>query len=904
MTFSARKESTLRPVKEKKLSVFLTALICAAAIFVPFMIEGHGYFTFFGDFNVQQIPFYKMCHEAVRTGNVKWSFTTDLGANFIGSYSFYLLGSPFFWLTIPFPTDFVPYLMGPLLILKFACAAFTSYLYIRRFTKTAEAAQIGGLLYAFSGFSVYNIFFNHFHEPLIMFPLLLLAMEMLITENKRGVFALAVAACAVVNYFFFFGMVVFSIIYFFVRLFSGAFKLRFGRVVTLGFEAVLGLGLSAALMVPSLAAILSNSRVSSFLTGWSAITYGKEQIYLNVIECFFFPPDLPARPVFFPGADVKWSSLGGWLPVFGMTGVATLLVHKKRNWMKRLITVCFICAMFPILNSMFYAFNTAYYARWFYMPILIMCLCTVTLFEDRDISFKSGYIYSSVITFAFTLVIGFFPTKNSDGTLTFGLYTQDDSSVFKTRFFVTCAIAIISLIMTYALLKIRQSSLKAFFKSATACVCIVSVLYSVFFIYCGRTHSNEIDSVMIDQLIEGKVTIPDDKNTYRIDVYDGVDNTGMYLGYPCINAFHSVVPGSIMDFYKSIGIERSVGSRPSTSYVSLRSFLSVKYLLNRVNGESFVDDSGNTRMPDFKYLDTDGGYNIYENENYIPYGFSYKYYITEDDFYALKETERSSVLLKAIVLTSKQINEYGRFMKNYKDAPLYEEEETVTEEETLDGAQLGSDGGSTVSEDQNAVKTVKSEFLTDLEKSCAALKKTAGTSFMTDNDGFTATVSRDGDSLVFFSVPYDEGFTATVNGKSAKIEKVNVGFMAVKVGKGISEIRFDYKTPYLSLGIKISAASAVIFLIYIVIAVIYVKRNPDNNFYPEGDELIRKWHREDLFEAAVSYKNEIEEETPEEFDLLDDIPDIGSVTENEKHFYDGGFSIDTDAFNDDEDGKK
>ena len=169
MNFTDKKAMTLRPVKEKKLSVFLTALLCAAVIFVPFIIEGHGNFTFFGDFNVQQIPFYKMCHEAVRSGNIKWSFTTDLGANFIGSYSFYLLGSPFFWLTIPFPTNMVPYLMGPLLILKFALAAFTAYLYIRRFTKTAAAAQIGGLLYAFSGFSVYNVFFNHFNQGFFVF---------------------------------------------------------------------------------------------------------------------------------------------------------------------------------------------------------------------------------------------------------------------------------------------------------------------------------------------------------------------------------------------------------------------------------------------------------------------------------------------------------------------------------------------------------------------------------------------------------------------------------------------------------------------------------------------------------------------------------------------------------------
>ena len=277
LTFSQSKRITLREQKEKKLFTFLLALGVAATFFVPYMILGEGYFTFYGDFNVQQIPFYQMCHQAIREGNINWNWNTDLGANFVGSYAFYLLGSPFFWITLPFPNSFVPYLMGPLLILKFACASLAAYLYIRRFTRTPLAASLGGLLYAFSGFSIYNIYFNHFHEAIIVFPLLLLSLELLINENRRGVFAVCVAVAAITNYFFFFGMVVFCVIYYFVRLFSGAIKFKLSRFLVLIFEAVLGLALAAALLVPSISAIMGNSRISNFLMGWSGITYGKEQ---------------------------------------------------------------------------------------------------------------------------------------------------------------------------------------------------------------------------------------------------------------------------------------------------------------------------------------------------------------------------------------------------------------------------------------------------------------------------------------------------------------------------------------------------------------------------------------------------------------------------------------------------
>ncbi len=462
MRYSALKLETFGKSKGKGLSTFLIALFVAAAFFIPYIIFDEGYFLFYGDFNVQQIPFYQHCHAAVQSGNLGWDFTTDLGVNFIGSYSFYLLGSPFFLITLLFPNFMVPYLMGPLLILKFALSALTAYLFIRRFTRTPEAARLGGLLYAFSGFSVYNIFFNHFHEAIILFPLLLLSVELLITENRRGFFAFMVAICAIANYFFFFGMVVFTVIYFLVRTASGCYKLTLKGFLWFGFEAVLGLLMSAAILLPTCTAVLSNSRISETLIGWNAIMYGKEQIYANIFECFFFPPDLPARPIFFPDADVKWSSLGGWLPLFSMVGVFACMQQKKGSWTRRLIGIMIFMSLVPILNSAFYMFNYAYYARWFYMPILIMSLVTATATEDHSISWRSPFKWVAGITVTTVLVVGLFPRERVGNEITsFGLFTKDSEGdyTFLLRFLATSAIALVSLAVLGLLLKtIRQTA--------------------------------------------------------------------------------------------------------------------------------------------------------------------------------------------------------------------------------------------------------------------------------------------------------------------------------------------------------------------------------------------------------------------------------------------------------------
>ncbi len=887
MIFSKEKRILLKDQRGRGLSTFLFGLFAAAAMFVPFMISDNGYFTFYGDFNVQQIPFYQSCHAAVRSGQLSWSFITDLGSPFIGSYSFYLLGSPFFWLTLPFPNSFVPYLMGPLLILKFALAALTGYLFIKRFTRTAAAAQIGGLLYAFSGFSVYNIFFNHFHEAIIIFPLLLLSMELLITENRRGLFCLTVALAAISNYFFFFGMAVFCIIYFVIRLSCHAYHLTVWRFSALAFEAVLGVLLATFILIPSILTVLSNGRVSQFQMGWGGIMYSSEQRYLNIIECFFFPPDLPSRPVFFPSANAKWSSLGGWLPLFGMCGALGFVLSKKGSFIKRVICTSAFCAMVPVLNSAFYAFNSSYYARWFYMPILFICLATAISAEDETVDLKRGFRLSAIITVAIAAVIGLFPQKK-DGKIVFGLYTDAgnrESYAYK-RFIIAVVIAISALIVLRLVMLLKKTSLKAFFNTSVALVLVFSVIYGTVFIYGGKTHSHT-KRAMIDSLIEGDVTLPDKQlKGYRIDTYGCADNTGMYLELPTINAFHSVVSTSIMDFYTFIGQKRDVASRPTTDCYSIRSLLSVRYLLNHIDGNSFIDENGETYMPGFKYITSENGYDIYENENYIPYGFSYKYYMAESECALLyKNNDRANIMLKAIVLPDEIAKNYSGNMLHFSEyidsaptAPAVKDEaaEDIPSQTQSSNAEDGSvadssaiDGSSsenTSSENTSSESTSGEElgfdgmdaalsFTTEdavwglnsdlsyeaLSLDAKELKKSGATFVKADDGKFTAHLTRDQSNLAFFSIPYEEGWSVTVNGKKAEIIKANIGFMAVEVPAGNSEVVFTYRTPNLNIAIIVSLSALLVLVLYLAGSLAFKKLHPIKENYPEGERLLAEW---------------------------------------------------------------
>ena len=202
---------------KKSLLAFITAFSIFAVCVGVFLFATRGIWIYYGDFNIQQIPFYIHLHDLIRSGNLCYDWATDLGGSVLGCYSFYILGSPFFWLTVPFKSEWVPYLIPWINALKYGVMALTSFLWFKRHTKTEEAAFMGSLLYAFSGYSGAVLVYNHFHDVCAFFPLWLLCFDLLMEKKKRIPYILMTMLMAIVNYYFFVGEAVFLVIYFFCR---------------------------------------------------------------------------------------------------------------------------------------------------------------------------------------------------------------------------------------------------------------------------------------------------------------------------------------------------------------------------------------------------------------------------------------------------------------------------------------------------------------------------------------------------------------------------------------------------------------------------------------------------------------------------------------------------------------
>lgn len=784
-------------------------LVLAMVIFIPYIISGQGVLTLIADYNKQQIPFNMISNEQIRSGEIFWNWSADLGTNFIGAYSFYTLGSPFFWLSMLFPPRLFPYLIGPLLMLKCAVAGLTAFLYIRRFTRLPLAALLGSMLYAWSGFQITNLQFNHFHDVTAFFPLLLLSLEWLVKDNRKGAFAFMTALMACINYFFFIGEVVFVFIYFLIR-FSDAKRRPEGVSFTqllfrvLG-EGVLGVAMSAVLLLPSMLYVVQNPRSAYDVRDISHVIFVWKR-YLMFVRAHLFPADpVGIQSVLY---RTEFSSIGFYLPLFGSTLLWIYIKKVKSSW-RRMLLLFGLMALFPLTNSLFYALNATYYARWFYMPGLIAAVVTVQVFERCVYIQKHGrsradlkhrlnlleskrrghlivrsgdFVVPAAITLGFSL-----------GTLVWPAGAENNVVYQAGAWYLNIAVAVLGLLFTYLIIRQsaavaeqvtqvnhRDSERAVRNRMIVQSIAIAFVLISVNTMSTmHRMHRSEefdrpdsIRNLLYWAGLDIREHLPED-DVYRFYQERHNWNLSYVMNQSPVNTFISTISASTFDFYKSLDYNRYVFTRMPADD-SFLSFLSVRFI---------IDEKEHEELELFyKYESESWPVYVYERPeaDQLPFGFTMDRYIRLDDFKALEKEDRYRMLLEAVVL----------------------DEESAEAALSAGNPLLGELSG------EEQVDRSDESYRIALGKR----KDSVPESFAKTKDGFSAVYNLDSEAFAYFTVPYDSGWNAVVNGQPADIIEAN-GFMLLALPEGSATVHFEYRVPGLNGGIVISSLAVVTFVI-------------------------------------------------------------------------------------------
>ena len=374
-------------LSQRKTGGLRCALLCALCgflSFVPYLFQDGGFFHVWSDFNLQQLPFGMALHNSLAGLNPGgWTWSYELGMSTIQAFSFYAMGSPFYWISLLFPVNWYPYLAGWLYILKYTVAGVTSYYFIRRFTKGENSAAAGALMYAFSAFQTTNLMYFHFHDVAALFPLLLIGTEKILEDPRdRGTLIFAVFINALNNYYFLVLEAVFTGMYFLFRAFGkeGKKLRRIARdALNALFCAVWGAAMAAVLLVPSLVYILQSPRADRAVSHsdlfWDLRWLG------FTLRGLLLPGDtMVHQSAFYPE---EYGSAAAWLPMAGM-GLCLAYVLKngvrRGTWLSRMIPALLLISVSPLLSSGFVLFREVTY-RWWFMLALLAALASAKVMD-------------------------------------------------------------------------------------------------------------------------------------------------------------------------------------------------------------------------------------------------------------------------------------------------------------------------------------------------------------------------------------------------------------------------------------------------------------------------------------------------------------------------------------------
>ena len=87
---------------------------------------------------------------------------------------------------------------------------------------------------------------------------------------------------------------------------------------------------------------------------------------------------------------------------------------------------------------------------------------------------------------------------------------------------------------------------------------------------------------------------------------------------------------------------------------------------------------------------------------------------------------------------------------------------------------------------------------------------------MTDSSDFTGNIYADKLGYLFTSIPYDQGFTVTVDGKKVKTEKLAGAFLGIPLDEGEHTIHFKFRPKGLIEGRCVTVVSLLIMIIWVV----------------------------------------------------------------------------------------
>jgi len=462
--------------------------------------------------------------------------------------------------------------------------------------------------------------------------------------------------------------------------------------------------------------------------------------------------------------------------------------NKKQKMAYGILTALFVLPiLFPYFRNAFWAFTGDYFRTFSLIISLLLLIFSVKALHHIVKTESLNKIVLGV-TVAFLLILLYTPMAQFKPAINQGYRS----------------IAAV-LIFTYAGLLLgltSKGSSKGTYKMVLMLVCFFELVNN------ANTTINKRSLVTVQELT-GKVGYNDysvdaiklikekDKGFYRInkDFGSGLAihrsiNDAKVQGYFGTSSYYSFNQKNYIKFLGDFNVINPKDEN-ATRWASgienrplLFSTLSGKYWLSK-RPDNYLKGFGYDSIAQF------GDVKVFKNRYSVPFGIASDVVLDESTFKKLSPTQKDFFALRGLVVADED-NDLLSFTKRF-----------------------------------NLADTVVPFSFEKYNQYVNELKKDSLTITQFKESDIKGDITVASPKILFFSIPFDEGWKATINNTDAKLYRVNAGLTGLKLPAGKSSVELKFEPRLMKKGLLVSIIALIVFISLLIID--KMKNNKLNN---------------------------------------------------------------------------
>lgn len=873
------------------------------------------------DFWQQYYPFFCDFQSKLQEGSsMLWSWGTGLGTNYVALISYYL-ASPLNLLLFFAPAEYLREFLTVFLMIKVGCAGMFTAIFLRNVFKRNDFSIVFfSLLFALCAFTMGYYWNIIWFDAFALLPLVVSGTYSLIVNGKYKTYVVALALTMITNYYIGFFTCIFTVMVFIgiMVIAKPTLKVFFQKLLCIGGFTVLSLCIGLLFMLPALFALQNTHSIDNAIPAFTDIYEYKYTD--NIIQ---YISDILGNTVTYTKPTDKEGLPNIYCGFICILLSAFYFRCKKITFREKAVSITVLivflcCCMFKLPNFIIHGFhlpNMLPYRFSFLISfvLVVMAYRAFLLIDKIDIA----DIFIMGITGAVFIVFAYVGPQTVNATT-----SETDTTAVTATIAATIVYLAILLLRNIDVIPKQAVSIGLF---AVILAEMVSGAFLGVKTVRVTSHDGYPDQNEPIQTLKTNIENSDSDPFYRMEMQQNytINDSAIY-GYNGVSLFSSTVNESVTNFVNGMGmIGWDAGNRyyycetsPLTS-----SFLNIKYMLARRsvaadtnNWENIETIEGassyrnktplslgfmtNKAIKTFDYNFDKNGQPVespFDAQNSL---FTKSTGINEDIFTVVNGEPLSTGFPVSINSNTSYYcdatSEAGTLTITYTvtedNTPIY----AYTSCENCENNTITITGASGVPKtyeirfpyiislgvyDKGESVKIATPYAIGTAGNCniwvckfneSVYQKGYSqlndemykiTDFKTSTISGTITAKEDG--IMYTSIPYEEGWTAYVDGKEAEITPLaNNALVSINLSKGEHTVTFKYMPKGFVLSFTLFVVGIVVFAGLIIFEQFYLKKKKNRTLLlpmkSAIDELVLYTDEKELLDKntkAVKQKN-------------------------------------------------